>query len=470
MTPPKYPSAQGSKTPILVLFFVLIAGFAAHAEARDLYVSPVGLPANDGSIAHPLDLATALSGLKTHPGDTVWLRDGRYVGTFTSNLAGTPDAPVVLRQFPGERATLDARSATEDTLVVSRSSTYATYWGFEVTNSYPTRTTGAALTVYGAHTKFINLIIHDGGKQGIGFWTEAVDSELYGSIVSNNGFDQPGDRGYGHSVYTQNAEGTKVIADNIMFNSFSFGIHAYTQAGAVDNFHIEGNILFNHGLASALSGAKSNMIFGGGQSSHRLTIIDNYSYYRAETGGRAADIGYVAPCDNASVHGNYFAATIAVDLNCTAMTFTSNRLVGRVVSLGRPLDPANPLDSSNIVATSLPAATEIFVRPNKYEPGRANIVVYNWRHEPVVSVAIANLLGPDGQPLLSDGDPYEIRDAENFFGKPVAEGIYRSGASLSLRMTGLVAAPPVGVSRETPHTGPEFGAFVLLPRRGVASK
>jgi hypothetical protein len=110
---------------------------------------------------------------------------------------------------------------------------YATYWGFEVTNSSPTRSTVPALTIYGSYTKFINIVVHEGGAHGVGLWTPAVGAELYGTIIYNNGFDG-GDRGYGHSLYTQNQTGVKLIADNIMFNSFSSGIHAHTQGGAVD--------------------------------------------------------------------------------------------------------------------------------------------------------------------------------------------------------------------------------------------
>ena len=36
------------------------------------------------------------------------------------------------------------------------------------------------------------------------------------------------DRGHGHSIYVQNVNGNKRIVDNILFDGFSFGIHAYT--------------------------------------------------------------------------------------------------------------------------------------------------------------------------------------------------------------------------------------------------
>ena len=70
------------------------------------YVSPTGSASGDGSASRPWDLATALA----HPskvvaGDTIWLRGGSYRGALTSRLTGTASRPIVVRQYPGERAT-----------------------------------------------------------------------------------------------------------------------------------------------------------------------------------------------------------------------------------------------------------------------------------------------------------------------------------------------------------------------------
>ena len=61
------------------------------------------------------------------PGDTIWLRGGTYRGAFVSTLTGHPRAPVVLRQAPGARATIDGGLEVRGA--------DATYWGFEVMNS-----------------------------------------------------------------------------------------------------------------------------------------------------------------------------------------------------------------------------------------------------------------------------------------------------------------------------------------------
>jgi hypothetical protein len=49
----------------------------------------------------------------------------------------------------------------------------------------------------------------------VSWWSGDIDSELYGCLVYDNGWTAS-DRNHGHAIYTQNKEGTKVIADNIL--------------------------------------------------------------------------------------------------------------------------------------------------------------------------------------------------------------------------------------------------------------
>jgi hypothetical protein len=60
---------------------------------------------------------------------------------------------------------------------------------------------------------------------------------------------------------------------------------------------------------------------------------------------------------------------------------------------------------------------------------------------------------------LKTGDRYVVRDAEDFFGKPIVEGVW-DGKSISIPMTGLTAAAPLGLPAP-PHTAPAFGCFII---------
>ena len=103
------------------------------------------------------------------------------------------------------------------------------------------------------------------------------------------------------------------------------------------------------------------------------------------------------------------------------------------------------LDAGSTYTPGAPTGVWTAVRPNQYEPGRANIVIYNWDLKLYVQVD----LSASGMKI---GDAYQIRDAENWFNGPVVSGTY-TGAPVSIPMTGLTVAQPFGsVPCATAHT------------------
>lgn len=72
------------------------------------YVAPNGSQSGNGTINSPWDLQTALNQPPTVlPGSTIYLRGGTYVGKYASRLISLPNAPIVVRSYPGEWAKLD---------------------------------------------------------------------------------------------------------------------------------------------------------------------------------------------------------------------------------------------------------------------------------------------------------------------------------------------------------------------------
>src|SRR5690349_857974 len=87
---------------------LLALAFAACAAATEFYVAPDGAHSGNGSVSSPWDLQTALGQpAAVKAGDTIWLRGGTYTGHFTSSLKGEKGRPIIVRQYPGERATID---------------------------------------------------------------------------------------------------------------------------------------------------------------------------------------------------------------------------------------------------------------------------------------------------------------------------------------------------------------------------
>jgi hypothetical protein len=445
------------------------------------YVGPTGSSGGDGSRDRPWDLATALAGAggRIAAGDTVWLRNGTYPGSFRTSIAGAPGRPIVFRQYPGERATIDGGLRAEGADLV--------FWGFEIMQSNPLGN-GAlpGLLIYTVRGKFINLVVHDAAQQGITFWDGADDAEVYGSIVYNNGLNENKD----HGIYIHNNSGTKTVEDNVFFNNLAYGIHAYAGPNDVTqrNIHVIGNVAFNNGSISALWTERVNLLIGGEVRYEGMKAIDNMLYYSG-TEGRNMWIGYTAANGDVEVRGNWiWGGGSAFEVTEWESSSVQNNTIGGTSQMVDLRDPtplgqawsgnryyrsptasawrfgglATPfatwqgttgLGITDVALSGTPSAPTVFVRPNRYEPGRAHVVVYNWTGQGSVSV--------DLSAVLAVGRRYEVRNVQDPYSAPVLSGTYGGGA-LSLPMTGVAPPMPIGRSTRTPtRTGPTYDAFVV---------
>ena len=469
------------------------------------YVSPSGTSGGDGSAVNPWNLQTALSGAggRIQPGDTVWLRGGTYTGSFTSTLRGTAAEPIVVRQYPGERATIDRNGTSGEPLVVD--GTWTIYWGFEIKNSSTVRFgSGLAARPAGVYVrnasnvKLINLIVHDTGH---GTYVEegAQNIEIYGWIIYNGGSDNSS-RGDGHGIYIRNNGTTpKIVRDNVIFDQFGFGLHGYAEGGdRLDRMIFEGNVVFNNGDISAFD--SPNMILGGVTSATNDTVRNNMFYFSPGAGSsvRNVRLGYdVSQNGTALFEGNYIVGGSHV-LDVTFwqnLTLRNNTLIGtgRVLALADQgptgytwsnnrhyRDPmanawrevttdytfsgwqqATGLGGTDVASSGTPTQPQVFVRPNQYEPGRGHVVVYNWNRQATVAVDLSG--------VLRVGDPYEIRNVQQLFGTPLLSGMY-SGGSIAIPMAAVTPTAPIGGSPNAPRpTGPDFGVFLITSGVGAAT-
>jgi hypothetical protein len=430
-----------------------VAGTACTA-GRSFYVAPSGVATNSGSINSPLDLATALSNTSpARPCDTIWLRGGTYRGAFTSVLSGSDSMPIVVRQYPGERATLDGDSRPEATLLVDGSWTW--YWGFEVTNSNAQRASGepgpwpgdlprgAGVGLRGNNVKFINLVVHDAAR-GFHVNSATVDAEIYGSLIYYNGWETSNGAAQGNGIETQNPAGPRRIADNIIFGQFSHGIIA--TGDPLDNMTLDGNTIFGNGSISRQGVLESRNVLLGGAVIAKEPVVTGNAIYDGQT-----NIGYHAGCTDSTVTGNYFGGPL-VWVKCLG-TMNNNVLYNPYDS-GSGYQELSGQFPDNTYHKGRPSGLVVRPRRNKYEPGRGMVTIYNWDRQPKIGVNLADA-------GLSEGDRYEVRDAQNYFGKPVASGVYRGG-SVDLPMTNPAVSPPVGSVPTPPKsTLPDFGVFVI---------
>ncbi|MBA2665380.1 MAG: hypothetical protein H0U74_24035 [Bradymonadaceae bacterium] len=452
-------------------------------EIEGYYVAPNGSAQGNGSIEQPWDLTTAVAHPgAVKPGDTIWMRGGVYAQDATARLIGVENNFVTLRAYPNERPIIDGSLTIEGR--------WAIYRDLEVMSSDTKRTTtfsgsapedmghrGRGVTIHGANTKLINSVIHN-GSGAIGLWKNAVDAEIYGNITFNGGWIGP-DRGHGHSLYTQNQNGTKRVLDNVMFNAFGRGVQAYGSGTAfVQGYLFEGNVHFNDEF---LVGGES------GNVAQDITIRNNYTY------NSRIRMGFNNPEElNMVVRDNYIAHASTAPLHVQrwqSVEVSGNRIYGgtRVAWFRHPYTvtshawnqnayfssadasfevqgtgqmsfgawkSATGFDAASTIA-ALPSEPEVIVRPNAYEAGRAHLIIYNWPEHDSVQVDLST----SG---LRIGEHFELRNAQNYFNESI-NGTY-DGLPFTVPMNTWSVANPIG--RDQPveaSTFPRFGAFIVVP-------
>ena len=467
-----------------------VAAPVCTAERRPgvaVYAAPRGTTLGAGTIDAPWDLRTALSCADV--GDTVWLRGGVYSGSFATALVGTAEAPIVFRQYAGERATIDGTLRADGA--------YLVFWGFEIMQSAPITYGLQANTNFG---RFINLVIHDAGNQGISFWTPGENAELYGCIVYNNGTHENLD----HGVYVHNVIGTKLLAGNVFFDNFARGIQVYASHNneLVRNVRIEGNISFNNGSISTRVGARQNLVVNAQVPISGMVAVDNLLYYSPGEDGVQMRLGNVDPSNNgdivvdsnyavggasglemrlqwnrAAVRHNVFVGDATTTMVSTGGNDASYQWAGNVyyrdsaAAAWRHDDADRDFASwrsttglgrtDQAVATA-PRATKVVVRPNKYESGRAFIVVYNFALQGTVDVDLSS--------VLRQGSRFEIRNVQDVFGAPTVSGTY-AGGSVAVPMNGVEPPVPQGrPTRQAPKTGPAFDVFLVTSVSGAGAR
>lgn len=461
-----------------------------------------GVASGDGNINAPWTLAHAISGAGgvLAAGDTVWMRGGTYVGTFTpSGPHATAAARITFRQYGGD-APLGERVIIDGQWQHRRD-----YWdlrGVEVTQSDPVALgiSGIILGHQGGSVKgarCINCIVHDCGESGCTGWLESRGPSLYyGMIVYNNGTHHNKDHGF----YIHDQE--KVVENCIAFNNLARNFQTYDSSRIHKAIHHRKCIAFGAGELSVVYGANSNFLSRiiGSQTQEDILFEECLGFHKDASVSQCRALrlgtdGNGLLQKDATVRGCYFwrgrtymeiaqwQRLVVEDNTFVNDATASDHIIIRdkgardYVSWERNkwyMDPAalrynykfrrSFTDWKNVTGLgytdtieNVTPPTRVFVFPNDFEPGRAHVAVFNHQLSSSVPVDLSG--------VLQKGQDYEIRSVQNLWGAPVASGTY-TGGSVSVPMSPAVPPPtPLGAGRVfsmPPTTGPEFDAFLVL--------
>ena len=453
------------------------------------YVSPTGDTATaDGTVGKPWTLAQlAAHPAAVLPGDTVWLRAGTYRPFSANNyfdIVGTAANRINIQSYPTETAKLDiwdlSAGVGPDNLKWRIRGSYTDYRDLEFLNTntttrYTLNINNAQgqidigrgdIRISGSYIKMINNVCHD-MNQAFDFQDGATGGELHGNIIYNNGWDTTKNQ-WDHAIYTQN-DGTAVKSyiNNIGFNQFGYGMHAYGGVGSpLKKMTMQGNVFFQNSYAPGGTAGwgdvgdtrgpgyflRDNFLVGGKQPIDDLIVEDNCCYSsnndnRERIGSQAPN----TPNQTATINRNYFASGRTFLRSFAFLTAADNETIAHD-------DTAGDGDFSSWAIIDR-TGTRIFTRGNDYETGRGHIVVYNWNGNPSAVIPAAAIAV-----ILTTGDVYAIYHVYDL-DTTVATGTWTTGTDITLTMASKLPQVILGDISDlgSPIAMPiEFAVFLVL--------
>lgn len=374
-------------------------------------MSPTGTRDGDGTLSRPWDILSATDGThraKLAGGGTVWLTGGTYRLEPALNreglgyrvaTSGTATNPLIYRALPGQKVLIDGGLSLFG-------ASYVWLWGLAVTvtdlvegrapfglsGSWPPGAPNGGISLYNTvGCKVINCVLFR-NRQGLNLWTEAADAEAYGCIIYDNGW-VGSDRSHGHSIYVQSPPTTRKLIEDCIITATDYSrgwrdgrytVHGYGERVAVAAITVRG--MMQAGTRDAFlldDGAPL-----GANEGHKL--LDSVIYgVRVRLGSR--------PDQPLEIRGS----TIVGDLQ--ASTGPEVRRSGNLI----------------VPPDGRPSNAQAILRPNRYEPNRAHLMLLDWQRRGRMVV--------DASGWIAAGERVKVLDPTDLWGTPVFSGAWPAG-------------------------------------------
>lgn len=248
----------------------------------DIYVSPTGTKAGEGTAESPLDLDTAIHYVA--PGQTIVVQDGHYVRNAKLDILkyndGTAEAMKTLRAAEDARPVIDFDNKTEGVILSGD------YWhiiGLDFTRSAG-NTKG--FTIGGSHNIIELSQFYENGDTGLQISrtdnsNDMADWPSYNLILNSTSFanrDPSDNNADGFAAKLTSGVGN-VFDGAIAYNNVDDGWDLYTKAGsgAIGAVEIKNSIAYNNGypLGSTELKGDGNGFKLGGEGIHVSHVIRN---------------------------------------------------------------------------------------------------------------------------------------------------------------------------------------------------
>ncbi len=255
----------------------------SYGEGEDIYVSPAGTSAGDGTLELPLDIDTAIDYVK--PGQHIIVLDGRYVRKSPLVIAkyndGTEAARKVLEAAPGARPIIDFDKKSEGVLLSGN------YWHIKGLDFTRSAANTKGFTVGGNYNIVENSRFYANGDTGLqisrtdGTAQDIAEWPSYNLILNSTSFDNrdPSDNNADGFAAKLTSGIGNIFRGCLAHNNIDDGWDLYTKAGsgAIGPVLIENSAAFNNGyLTDGTVGAGDKNGFKlGGEGIHVTHTIRN---------------------------------------------------------------------------------------------------------------------------------------------------------------------------------------------------
>ena len=322
---------------------------------------------------------------------------------------------------------------------------------------------------------------------------------MYGNVLYNQGADIDCDvhRGAAQGIYMRNTGARKFVSDNVFVNGFHGAIQIFGRKSPLNNITIDGNIWANNGAASTLTAIRMGLHLWTNKGNPPVTglvVESNVGWVNPPFGTATVQIAGFSPIAIDRFNDNYLVGVTSFGEKTEVREAVGNVFYGKGGGVARPrarfpvvesgakpaeqcrkyrrfveAHPNNEYRRYSEACPGIPAGVErhgpprknrIVVRPNRFEPLRAHVAIINWEKAPSVAL--------DLSAVLERSQPYVIINAENYFGPPVASGVF-DGSPVSITMNAPELAPAQPVADESfgvgitddEMTGSRFVALVV---------
>jgi len=271
-----------------------------------VYVSPSGSDSNSGSEAQPWrTLAKAFGAVSA--GQTVYLRAGTYAEWVTFSRSGSSSAPITVRSYPGELATISGRLKVTGSWLRFSGLRFQGRTGGNDTDVLIYVSGGDNIEISGNELTGAAMSAIYIGDPGNG----ADNVQFLRNFVHDNGTHTNLD----HGIYYGTGRGG-LIANNLFLRNYAYGIHLYPDC---DNAIVVNNTVVSNGRSGVIVGGESTTADSNLVANNVVAFNTDYGV-RSYWGGSAGS-GNV-------IRGNLFYGNPAGDLAsgslASGMTYDSN--------------------------------------------------------------------------------------------------------------------------------------------------